>query len=133
MASNNSSRLHSIARSNLPRERGVSLVRALVGLVIVAIVGITASKVVPAYTEAAAVKKLLKSMEEAGETKGSVLEIRRAFERRNVIEGVSSVTADDLDITKEGREVVITATWSKKIPIGGNLSFCLDFVASNRD
>lgn len=133
MASNNSSRLHSIARSNLPRERGVSLVRALVGLVIVAIVGITAAKVVPAYTEAAAVKKLLKSMEEAGETKGSVLEIRRAFERRNVIEGVSSVTADDLDITKEGREVVITATWSKKIPIGGNLSFCLDFVASNRN
>jgi len=110
----------------------VSLVRALVGLVIVAIIGITAAKVIPAYTEAASVKKLLKSMEEAGETKGSVLEIRRAFERRNVIEGVSSVTAEDLDITKEGREVVITATWSKKIPIGGNLNFCLDFVASNR-
>jgi hypothetical protein len=72
-------------------------------------------------------------MEEAGETKGSVTEIRRAFERRNVIEGVTSVTKDDLDITKEGREVVITAAWSKKIPISGTLSFCLDFVATNRD
>jgi len=132
MASNNLPRLHSSPRSVPTRERGVSLVRALVGLVIVAIIGITAAKVIPAYTEAASVKKLLKSMEEAGETKGSVLEIRRAFERRNVIEGVSSVTAEDLDITKEGREVVITATWSKKIPIGGNLNFCLDFVASNR-
>ena len=113
-------------------QQGISLVRALIGLIVVALLGITGAKVIPAYTEAAAVKKLLKSMEEAGEMKGSVLEIRRAFERRNVIEGVSSVTAEDLDITKEGREVVVTASWSKKIPIGGNLSFCLDFVASNR-
>ena len=132
MASNNASQPRSIVHASRSRERGVSLVRALVGLVIVAIVGITMAKVIPAYTEAAAVKKLLKSMEEAGEMKGSVLEIRRAFERRNVIEGVSSVTAEDLDITKEGREVVVTASWSKKIPIGGNLSFFLDFVASNR-
>jgi len=114
-------------------QQGISLVRALIGLIVVALLGITGAKVIPAYTEYASVKKLLKSMEEAGETKGSVTEIRRAFERRNVIEGVTSVTKDDLDITKEGRQVVVTAAWSKKIPISGNLSFCLDFVATNRD
>lgn len=119
-------------RKGLSRERGASLVLTLLVWGIVAIVGVTAARAIPAYVEAASVRKLLSAMEQAGETKGSVLEIRRAFERRNVIEGITSVTADDLDITKEGREVVITASWSRKIPIGGNVNFCLDFVASNR-
>lgn len=133
MAFNSASNRTSASVNFTRAQQGISLVRALIGLIVVAILGITGAKVIPAYTEYASVKKLLKSMEEAGETKGSVTEIRRAFERRNVIEGVTSVTKDDLDITKEGREVVITAAWSKKIPISGNLSFCLDFVATNRE
>lgn len=133
MASNNASPVRKVLPAARRAQRGLSLVRALVGLIVVALVGITAAKMIPAYAEYASVKKLLKAMEDSGETKGSVTEIRRAFERRNVIEGVTSVTKDDLDITKDGRAVVVTAAWSTKIPIAGNLSFCLDFVATNRE
>lgn len=133
MASNSAFPLRNCSSIAGRAERGISLVRALVFLIVVAILGITGAQVIPAYTEYASVKKLLKAMEAAGETKGSVTEIRRAFERRNVIEGVTSVTKDDLDITKAGRAVVVTAAWSKKIPIAGNFSFCLDFVATNQD
>ena len=57
----------------------------------------------------------------------TVKEIRNAFDRRNTIEGVQAVRGEDLEITKEGGEAVVTATWSTKVPIIANFSACLDF------
>ena len=34
---------------------------------------------------------------------------------------------EDLEITKEGGEAVVTANWSVKVPIVANFSACLDF------
>jgi len=51
-------------------------------------------------------------------------------DRLATIEGVQSVNPDDLEITKEGGEAVITAAWSTKVPIIGNFSACLDFTST---
>ena len=70
-------------------------------------------------------------MEQNGETKGTVKEIRNAFDRRNTIEGVQAdAAATDLEITKEGGEAVVTAAWSVKVPIVANFSACLDFTVT---
>jgi hypothetical protein len=103
---------------------------AILGMIVLAFVALFAAKLVPVYIEFFAVKKILASMEAAGDTKGTVRDIRLSFDRRNAIEGVKDVKGEDLEITKEGGEAIVTATWSVKVPMVYNFSACLDFVAT---
>lgn len=111
-------------------QRGITLTGALIGMIFLAAVGLFSAKLLPAYLEYFTVKKMLSAMETSGETRASVREIRNTWARRNTIEGVQHVAPDDLEITKEGGEAIVTATWSTKTPIIGNFSACLDFSAT---
>jgi len=108
-------------------QRGISLTGAVAGMAVLALVGLFAAKLMPSYLEFFAVQKIIKAMETTGEMKGSVAEIRKSFNRRNVVENIQVVTGEDLEVSKEGGEVVVTAAWSVKVPIVYNFSACLDF------
>jgi len=111
-------------------QRGLSLMGLIVGLGLLAFFGVMAAKLLPAYIEFFKVKKMFAAMEQTGETKGTVREIRSAYERRNNIEDVKSVRPEDIEITKEGGETVLTASWSARVPLVYNISACLDFVVT---
>jgi hypothetical protein len=110
--------------------KGVGLVQLIVTLGVLAFVGVMLAKMMPSYLEFFSVKKMLAAMEQTGETKGTVREIRSAYERRNNIEDVKSVRPEDLEITKEAGETVVTATWSARVHLFYNLSACLDFTVT---
>ncbi|QJR11305.1 hypothetical protein DSM104443_02380 [Usitatibacter rugosus] len=112
-------------------QRGITLMGAIGGMVVIGFVGLFAAKLLPSYIEYFAVKKIFASMEQAGDFKGSVREIRNSFDKRNSIEGAQAVKGDDLEVTKEGGEAVVTAAWSVKVPMIYNFSACLDFVATS--
>ena len=112
------------------KQRGLSLIGTIIILGLVAFFGLLAAKMLPAYVEYFGVKKILTAMENTGETKGSVKEIRRSYETRNAIEDVKSVRPEDLEISKEGGENVVTANWSVKVPLVYNISACVDFTAT---
>lgn len=113
------------------KQRGVSLVGLIMTLAVLAVIAVMAAKLVPVYIEYFAVKKMFSAMDQAGDFKGTVREIRSSFERRNAIEDVKSVKQDDLEITKEGGETVVSVSWSVKVPLMGNASACLDFTVSS--
>ena len=113
------------------KQRGITLSGALMGMIILALLGLFAAKLLPSYFDYFAVQKIMKAMEQNGETKGTVKEIRNAFDRRNTIEGVKAVRGEDLEITKEGGETVVSAIWSVKVPVVSNFSACLDFTVTN--
>jgi hypothetical protein len=112
------------------QQLGVSLTGAIFWMVIIAFVGVMAAKLLPAYIDYFSVKKIFAAMEQNNETKGTVANIRDAFDRRNAIEDVKAVAGRDLDISKAGGETVVTAAWSQKIALFNNLSACLDFVVT---
>ena len=112
------------------KQRGISLVGAIVWMAVIAFVGVMAAKLLPAYLEYYSVKKILAAMEQNGETKGTVHDIRKAFDRRNAIEDVKAVGGQDLEISKAGGETIVTAAWSKKVPLFNNLNACMDFELS---
>ena len=114
----------------LKHQRGISLKGAIFWMAILGFLGVMAAKLMPAYIEYFSVKKMLKSMEEQGDLKGTVRDIRLAFDKRNAIEDVKNVRPDDLEITKEGGEAVVTANWSVRVPLVNNISACLDFTAT---
>jgi len=113
------------------QQSGVSLSSLILWLAILGFLGLMAAKILPSYIEYFAVKKIFASMEQGGDFKGTVNDIRRAYDRRNAIEDVKSMNGADLEITKVGGETVVTAAWSSKVPLVGNASACLDFTVTN--
>ena len=112
------------------KQRGISLWGAIFWMALIGVVGVSAAKLMPAYIDYFAVKKILAAMEKNGETKGTVVAIRDAFDRRNTIDGVRGLNGRDLEISKAGGETVITAAWSQKVSLVHNLSACMDFVVT---
>jgi hypothetical protein len=112
------------------KQRGISLSGLIFWLAIGGFLAIMVAKLLPSYVEYFSVKKMFATMEQAGDLKGTVRDIRRTYDTRNAIEDVKSVRGDDIEVTKEGGETVITATWSVKIPMVYNISACLDFVVT---
>jgi hypothetical protein len=112
------------------KQRGISLSGLIFWLAIGGFLAIMAAKLLPSYIEYFSVKKMFATMEQAGDLKGTVREIRRTYDTRNAIEDVKSVRGEDIEVTKEGGETVITATWSVKTPMVGNVSACLDFMVT---
>lgn len=119
--------------NNKSRQRGVSMFGILlicIGMVLVAIGGL---KVVPAYIEFFAIKKAVTGIVQSGEAKGTVADIRRAFDKRAQVDDIQVVTGGDLEITKEGSDVVVSFAYPKKIPLFGNLSLYFDFTGSSNN
>jgi hypothetical protein len=111
---------------------------SLLGLIFIGFVLIFAAlllmKVTPPYLEYFAIKKAVVGI--AAETRGrgaSASDIRRRFDSRSAVDDFSSVKASDLEITKEGNDYVLTASYRREVPLFGNVGLFIDFVATSRD
>ena len=116
----------------MTKQTGVSLQGLIVTLAVLGFLAVMAAKLLPAYIDYFAVKKMFATMEQAGDFKLGVREIRKSFDTRNTIESVNDVKGDDLEIGKEGGETVVSVSWQKKVTMVGNVSACLDFYVTSQ-
>lgn len=100
-----------------------------IGLIAVALLAL-GFRVVPAVVEYIAIERAVQKIKNEGST---VREIQSAFERHRTIDDITSITSQDLDITKEGDRIVISYAYQKKIPILDNVSLVIDFAGTTRD
>ena len=115
------------------RQRGVSLGGLLLVSFLLIIVALLGLKVMPSYLEYFQVKKAVKEIMLRPETKGgNMKEIRQSFVNRSTIDNISAVKAEDLELTKDGTDLVLSAAWSVKTPLVGNVSVCIDFAVSSQ-
>ena len=112
------------------KQRGITLMGTIITLAILGFIGIMAAKLLPAYLEYMSVKKIFKTMAQSGDTKGTVRDIRKTFDKLNAIEDIKNLKAEDLEITKQGQDAIVSAAWSVRVPMVYNISACLDFAAS---
>jgi hypothetical protein len=114
------------------RQRGVTFIGMMfiAGLIIfAAIIGL---KLIPAYIEYATVVNHLREIARSPDARGaSPRDIQTMFNKRAQIDAINVVKGDDLEIEKEGDQVVLRANYSTKIKLFGNLSACIDFAASS--
>ena len=113
------------------RQRGVSLLGLIIGAVILIFVLLLAMKTLPPWLEFFTAKKFVTQIaqEQRG---GTILDIRKAWQLKTAIEDVPSVSDKDLEITKEGGEVVISFAYRKEIPLFANVGVYMDFAASSK-
>ena len=58
-------------------------------------------------------------------------EIRSAFDRRAMIDNITTIRGEDLELIKEGNNAVLDASYSVKVPIIANVAACIDFQATS--
>lgn len=113
------------------RQLGVSLTGLIIGLVILIFAGLLGMKTFPPYLEFFTAKKLITviAQEQRG---GTILDIRKAWQLKTAIENVSAINEKDLEITKEGADIVISFAYHKEVPLFGNVGLCFDFAADSK-
>src|SRR5512134_2229726 len=106
------------------RQRGLSIIGLIfIGLIVVGLLAL-GFRTVPAVIEYIAIERAVQKIKNEGTTVG---EIRAAFDRHATIDDITSISSKDLDITKEGDQVVISYAYQKKIPVIDNVSLVIDF------
>lgn len=115
----------------MKRQLGVTFVGMMFIAALIILGAIIAIKLVPAYIEYATVVQHLREIARSPEARGSPREIQMLFSKRAQIDNIKAVTADDIDVTREGDSVVLSASYQTKVKLFGNLSACIDFEASS--
>lgn len=116
---------------SMNKQSGLSLVSLIVVCVLLILVAVVGMKVVPDVIEYFSIVKVTRAAaQDPVNRNASVAEIRRDFEKRSLIDNIQAITSTDLDISKEGGEIVISFAYSKKIPLYGPVSLLIDFEGS---
>ncbi len=113
-------------------QRGLSLNALMLGGAVLALISLLAMRAIPPWIEYGNLVKAVKgTATDASLKTATVANVRAAFTRRADMDDVKSVTAEDLDITKEGGELVISFKYEKKVPLFHNVSLVFDFEGSS--
>jgi hypothetical protein len=114
------------------RQQGLGFLGVLMLLIAIVFVAIIGMKLVPAYIEFYTIKKAITGMTQSGELRGaSVADVRKAFDRRSAVDDITAITPADLEITKEGNDIVISFAYEKRIKLFYNISVLIDFAGSS--
>lgn len=113
-------------------QQGVTLIGMVIVGIIIVFVAIGGMKIAPAYIEYYKVKKAIVGVAQTT-SRGTVAEVRAAFDRRAAIDDIDVIAGRDLEVTKEGNEIVISFAYPKRISMFGNVSVLIDFAASSNN
>jgi len=112
------------------RQQGVTILGLVVVLVVVIFVSLLGFKLIPAFLEYNAMKNAIYAIAREKQN-GTVSEIRRAFDSRQAIDDFQAVKASELEVTKQGNQIVISFAYRKEVPLFMNVGLYLDFAASS--
>ena len=119
---------------SLRRQQGIGFIGLMFIFAVAGVVLLLGLKLVPVYIEFFSVKKVVAAIGKSEEAKsGTVADIRKSFSRRAVIDNIQAVTGDDLEVTKEGGETVVVATWQHKVALFPGYTLLVDFSVSSKD
>lgn len=114
------------------KQKGIGLVSLLMWSVVLVLIVITSLRIAPAYIEYSAIKKNLSAIAKDTSLQNMNLnQIRLAFSRRAQIDDIKSISGQDIKINRENGRVILSASYTAKIPLFSNVSLSIDFEAVN--
>jgi hypothetical protein len=119
-------------KTGLKAQRGVSLPALLVFGIIAVFLAAGAAKILPPYFEYRAIREEFKVMVEPPDIKEAKdHDIREAYNKQaEVSSSLNAITATDIDISRDGGKVTLSADYTVKIPLFANATLLLEFKPS---
>jgi len=110
------------------QQRGMTLISWILVLVVAFVFGIAGLRLVPVYLEYLKITSSLSSVQREfnGQTT-TVMELRRALEKRFDIESVHIIRKDDVKIERQGGAYVMRAQYDQRTPFIANVGFIVHF------
>ena len=105
------------------RQRGITFLGLLFIGIIVAMVMVTAAKVVPSIVE---YQSIVNAVERAKDQQ-TVADIQNAFDKQADIDDITSIRGKDLDIYKENDRIIIRFTYDKEIVLVHPVSLLIHY------
>lgn len=111
------------------KQQGVTFGGFIMVLALLGGLAIFAMKLIPAYMENGKIQRSFDSIvNDPAMQNATTAEIKDSFYKRsNVMDSVTSINTGDLVISKEGNSLSISAAYSAKIPLAGNVSLLVEF------
>lgn len=115
------------------QQQGMTISKLLIVLVAVGAVGLVGLKLTPEYIEYFKIKSNVTAVAQEANSNPNITvpDVRRAFERRADIDHIKGFTAAELDITKEGGQIVVSFEYERKVHLIKNISILIDFAGSS--
>jgi len=114
------------------RQRGISMfgfILIAAGVIFVAILGM---KLVPAYVHNAQIQQIFKTIAaDPAMQDAPIRDIKDSYYKRASINYITDITSDDIEISKSNGRLTLSASYSVKIPVSGNVSLLLEFNPSS--
>jgi hypothetical protein len=117
------------------QQQGMTISKLLMICIAVGAVGLVGLKLTPEYIEYFKIKSNVMAIAQEANANPNVTvpDVRRAFERRADIDHIKGFTAAELDITKEGGQIVVAFEYERKVHLFKNISVLIDFAGSSAD
>ena len=114
------------------RQKGITLSGFMVWAVILIAAALIAFKIGPPYMEYLSIQAQLRAVaNDPDGSSGTRSVVTDLFDRRAVIENITSITGKDVQITKKGDRVVLSAEYTVCVPFVFNIRACMDYAASS--
>jgi hypothetical protein len=110
------------------KQRGITLIGLIFWGAILAFVVVIGAQAVPTATEYFAIQKAVDQAAKAGPT---VADIRSAYSKMADVDYISSVTPQDLNITKVNDKVVVSFAYNKEIHIAGPVFLLIKYAGQS--
>src|SRR5271170_8526308 len=118
----------------MEKQSGLSLIGFIMICFVIIFVALLGFKLFTPYVQYFTVQKTLKDIANDPEMKsGNARDIKAAYVRHSMIDNIDNVSPDDIVIEKDGDNLILTASYSVKVPLIYNVSLLIDFNASSNN
>ena len=117
--------------SNRPAaQRGMSVIGLLLVAIVLAFFGLLAFRAIPTVSEYQSIMKICKK---ASQQESTVAGVKKFFNLAASADYITSITENDLDITKNGDRITISFAYDKEIPIIEPVYLLIKYSGSTAD
>jgi hypothetical protein len=116
---------------NRANQRGITITGLLLGGMVLVLLAVLGMKVVPDVLEYAKIVSNIKAVaQDPTYRQASSSEVRKAYERRAVVDHISAIQPEDIEVTRFGNKLVLSIAYRKEIRLFGPVGLVIDFEAS---
>ena len=116
----------------MKRQRGVSLSGLLMVSIILIFVLLLGFKLFKPYAEYFALQKIFKTLVAKPEVReGTRRDVMIAWAPYATLEGITAIGGNEVEFTKNGNNVILSASYQVKVPLFKNYTLLIDFNPSS--
>ncbi len=110
------------------RQRGISFLGLIFVGGVLAVVGVVGAQVFPTFIEYQAIDKAAKKASSGS----SVAEVRTIFSRAAEVDNITSIGAKDIEVTKDGENIVVKYAYQREIHLAGPAYLTLKYAGRSK-